>query len=120
MVAKEGLGAYSQCAVARTAERISPRKLNLVAQMVRGMDAQHALKVLPFLKTRAAPIVHKAVRAAVANALHNGGISEPTVIIKAEVGSAGIMKRFRPGSHGRAKPILRRFARIDIVLGKKK
>lgn len=110
---------YSQCAIAISTERISPRKLNLVAEVVRGMEAQHALKVLGFMKQRGAPIVQKALRSAIANAAHNEGVMDATVVLKAEVGSGGMIKRYRPGSHGRARPILRRFSKIRIVLGKK-
>lgn len=110
---------YSQCAIATSTERISPRKLNLVAEVVRGMDSQYALKVLSFMKQRGAPIVQKALKSAIANASHNSGIADSTVVLRAEVGSGGMLKRYRRGSHGRVRPILRRFAKVRIVLGKK-
>ena len=109
---------YKECAVASTTERISPRKLNLVAATIRGMDAQRAMDHLGFMKVRGAPIIKKVIRSAMANASHNKGVDAPTVILRAEVGCKSILRRFRPGNRA-ATPICRRYSHVRIVLGVK-
>jgi large subunit ribosomal protein L22 len=108
---------YTECAKASTTERISPRKLNLIASAVRGLDARYAIQRLEFMKQRAAPIVKKVISAAVANASHTKGIDAPTIVLRAEVGSKGILRRARPGHRGSPAPIRRYYSHLRIVLG---
>lgn len=111
---------YSQCSFAEATERISPRKVGLVVDMIRGMNTRRALEQLQFMKVRAAPIVSKLIKSALANAAHNKGMTGEMTVLEAVVGSGGILKRYRPGSHGRASPIMRRFSKVRVVLGEAK
>lgn len=110
---------FVECAYATTTARISPRKLNLVAATIRGMDAQYAMSHLDFMKQRGAPIVRKVIHAAVANAAHNKGVEYPVVVLRAEVGCKGILRRGRPGSRS-AAPISKRISYLKVVLGMNK
>jgi large subunit ribosomal protein L22 len=112
------LSEYKVCSEARSTERISPRKLNLVAQMIRKLSTTTALSRLQFLKVRGGPIVAKALKSAIANASHNYGINNDLVVLRAIVGCKGHLKRGRPASRG-ACPIKRKFAEIYIILGSK-
>lgn len=98
-------------------ERISPRKLALVARALRGMQVTRALRELPFLKVRAAGIAWKVVKSAAANATHNSGIEKEMFIKTAVVGSKGNTRRFRAGSQGRARPIMRKLSIMSVTLG---
>lgn len=102
---------------AQVVERISPRKLGLVARALRGMSVAKALRELPFLKVRAAGVAWKVVKSAAANATHNNGIEKEMFIKTAVVGSKGKIRRFRAGSHGKARPIARRISVMSVTLG---
>lgn len=97
--------------------RTSPRKLNLVAQLIRGMDASAALVQLTFSKRRIAQAVKKCLQSAVANAENNHNLDVDRLYIsEAIVGKALVMKRFRPRARGRAAKILKPFSNISIVV----
>ena len=91
--------------------RISHQKLNLVCDMVRGVD------VLKFSKKRVSDEVLKTLLSAVANAEHNKNLSADTLFVK-EIwcGKALTMKRIMPGPRGSARPILKPFSNLTIVL----
>ena len=97
--------------------RISPQKLNLVASMVRGMNAQEASKLLSRIPKKAAGLLKKVVDSAIANAVHNDNADASTLVI-AELLSlkAPTLKRFRPISRGRAAPLLKRTSHIRLRL----
>lgn len=97
--------------------RISPQKLNLVASMIRGMNAQEASLLLSRMPKKAAGLLKKVVDAAIANAIHNDNAKAETLVI-AEVLSlkAPTLKRFRPISRGRAAPLLKRSSHIKLRL----
>jgi large subunit ribosomal protein L22 len=97
--------------------RISPRKLNLVAQMIRGMKAEHALSQLTFSRKQIARDVKKVLMSAIANAENNHDLDvDRLVVAEASVGKSLVMKRVRPRAQGRAGRIVKPFARLRIVV----
>jgi large subunit ribosomal protein L22 len=97
--------------------RTSPRKLNLVAQMIRGKDAATALTELAFSKRRIARDVRKALQAAIANAENNHQLDvDRLYVAEASVGKSLVMKRFKPRARGRAGRIIKPFSRLTIVV----
>ena len=97
--------------------RISTQKLNLVCAMVRGLPVGRAIDVLKFSKKRVAGEVLKTLMSAIANAEHNKNLAVDTLFIK-EIwcGKALTMKRIMPGPRGSARPILKPFSNLTIVL----
>jgi large subunit ribosomal protein L22 len=97
--------------------RTSPQKLNLVAEMIRGMKAEDALNQLQFSKKAIARDVKKVLMSAVANAENNHDLDvDRLVVAEASVGKSMVMKRFRPRARGRAGRIEKPFSRIRIVV----
>jgi|SRR3989344_1863827 len=92
----------------------TPRKLRLVADMVRDLEPGKAVETLRFTPKMAAVDLGKAIKTAVANARSKG--MEEYIFKALEVNEASKMKRFRAGTRGRAKPYARRMAHIKIVL----
>jgi large subunit ribosomal protein L22 len=97
--------------------RISTQKLNLVCAMVRGLPVGRAIDVLKFSKKRVASEVLKTLMSAIANAEHNKNLAVDTLFVK-EIwcGKALTMKRIMPGPRGSARPILKPFSNLTIVL----
>ncbi len=97
--------------------RISTQKLNLVCAMVRGLPVDRAIDVLKFSKKRVAGEVLKTLMSAIANAEHNKNLAVDTLFVK-EIwcGKALTMKRIMPGPRGSARPILKPFSNLTIVL----
>ncbi len=101
--------------------RISPRKLRLIADEIRGMKVEKALAVLPNVNHKGGPIFHKILKSAVANAVNREDISvreEELFISKLMVDEAPRMKRFRAASRGRALPYVHRYSHIVVELDK--
>jgi large subunit ribosomal protein L22 len=97
--------------------RVSPRKLNLVAAMIRGKKAQDAVAQLTFSKRRIAGTVKKTLESAIANAENNHSLDvDRLVVSKAEVGRAQVMKRFHARGRGRASRIEKWFSHLKIVV----
>ena len=97
--------------------RTSPRKLNLVAQMIRGKDAATALTNLAFSRRRIAVEVRKVLQSAIANAENNHQLDvDRLVIAEATVGRAFVMKRFRPRARGRVGRIRKPFSNLTVVV----
>lgn len=97
--------------------RISPRKLNLVAQSIRGLKVQRALNELEFSAKRIAGDVRKALYSAISNAENNHNLDiDNLVVAEAYVGKTITMKRFSPRARGRANRIEKPFAEITIVV----
>lgn len=92
----------------------SPRKLRLVAQMVRNMDPNKALQTLRFTNKASALDLSKAIKTALANAKQKGIKSVSFSAL--EINEGPRLKRFRAGSRGRARPYKRRMSHIKIVL----
>lgn len=97
--------------------RVSPRKLNLVATMIRGMGVQKALDVLQFSRKRIALDVRKTLMSAIANAENNHGLDVDTLkIAHAYVGHGMVLKRFQPRAKGRGCGIKKPFSNLTIVV----
>jgi large subunit ribosomal protein L22 len=95
----------------------SPRKVRLVADRVRGMDAVVALSVLTLMPQRAAKSVHKVVSSAVANAENNFGMVGEDLYIAHISADEGPVRRWRRfGARGRFKPIRKRSSHITVIL----
>ena len=97
--------------------RVSPQKLNLVAQMIRGMKVDAALNQLQFSRKGIARDVKKVLMSAIANAENNHHLDvDHLVVAEASVGKSMVMKRFRPRARGKAGRIEKPFSRIRIVV----
>lgn len=94
----------------------SPRKVRLVANLVKGKRVPAALEVLTFLPKRAALPVKKLIESAAANAKQKGEKPEDMVIKGLTVESAGMFVRYMPRAFGRATPIRRRKSRVIVEL----
>ncbi|CAI8366089.1 MAG: 50S ribosomal protein L22 [Alphaproteobacteria bacterium UBA4588] len=100
--------------------RISPQKLNLVAAMIRGMDANKALAALSFSRRRIANDVKKALQSAVANAENNHSLDVDRLYVKeAHVGKGLVMKRFKARARGRGSRILKPYSHLTIIVSEK-
>jgi len=100
--------------------RMSPRKVRLVADLVRGMDVNEALTLLRFTPKAAAKVVAKTIASAAANAEENYGLStDDLYIAKITVDEGPTLKRGRAGARGRFKPILKRSSHITVVLAER-
>ena len=97
--------------------RISPQKLNLVAQMIRGKNVASALADLEFSRKRIAKDVRKCLQSAIANAENNHDLDvDELVVAQAHVGKALVMKRFNSRGRGRMGRILKPFSNLTIIL----
>lgn len=97
--------------------RMSPRKVSLVASLVRGRTVADALTILEHTPKRAAKPVAKAIASAKANALNNHRADEKSLVIEhLQVTAGPRLKRFRPAAMGRALPYQKRTSHIDITL----
>ena len=100
--------------------RISPQKLNLVATMIRGMDAEKALAALTFSRRRISDDVKKAVQSAIANAENNHQLDVDRLFVKeASVGKAITMRRFRPRARGRTGRIRKPFSHLTVIVSER-
>ena len=107
-------------AVARTI-RVSPQKLNLVAETIRGLKVNKALDQLTFSRKRVAGDVKKLLTSAIANAEHNFGMDIDTlVVLEAYVGKAMVMKRWHAAAKGSGHRIMKPFSNLTIVVGEAK
>ncbi len=103
-------------AVARNL-RVSPQKLNLVAESIRGKSAEAALSELTFSKRRIAGDVKKTLQSAIANAENNHQLDVDRLFVaEATVGKAIVMKRFRPRARGRTGRIMKPFSNLTVVV----
>jgi large subunit ribosomal protein L22 len=97
--------------------RISPQKLNLVAQLIRGKKVATALADLEFSRKRIAGDVKKTLESAIANAENNHSLDVDALIVaQAFVGKGIVMKRFSPRARGRASRIEKPFSHLTIVV----
>lgn len=97
--------------------RMSPRKVAVVAALVRGRSVEDALTILEHTPRRSALPVIKAIASAKANADHNHGLKPGTLqIIEISVTPGPSLKRYRPAAHGRALPFQRRSSHIRVVV----
>ncbi len=97
--------------------RVSPQKLNLVAQLIRGKKVATALADLQFSQKRIAKDVRKCLESAIANAENNHDLDvDDLIVAQAHVGKALVLKRFTPRGRGRMGRILKPFANLTIVV----
>jgi large subunit ribosomal protein L22 len=97
--------------------RVSPQKLNLLAQLIRGKKVDTALADLEFSRKRIAKDVRKCVMSAVANAENNHGLDVNDLVVKeAFVGKNLVITRFHARGRGRMSPIEKKFAQLTVVV----
>lgn len=97
--------------------RVSPRKLNEVAAMIRGAKAQDAVATLTFSKRRIAQTVKKTLESAIANAENNHQLDVDRLVVShAEVGRAIVMKRFHARGRGKSSRVEKWFSHLKIVV----
>lgn len=103
-------------AMARTL-RVSPRKLNLVAEQIRGLPVSRALIELEFSRRRIAGDVRKVLQSAIANAENTHGLDvDRLVVARASVGPGLKARRLRPAGRGRVHPYRKEFSNLEIVV----
>ncbi len=101
--------------------RVSPRKLNLLAQMIRGKSAEAALAALSFSPRRIAVEVKTVLESAIANAENNHQLDvDQLVVSEAYVGKSLLMRRFHARARGRAGKISKPFSNLTIIVREKK
>jgi large subunit ribosomal protein L22 len=97
--------------------RVSPHKVRLVADLVRGKKVDEALTILKFLPKKSGRLINKTLRSAVANAESTQSIDVDTLFIKTILVDEGPrLKRWRPRAMGRATRIIKRTSHITMVL----
>ena len=97
--------------------RISPQKLNLVAQLIRGKKGEKALAELEFSHKRISGQVKKVLESAIANAENNHGLdTDALVVAEAFVGNSLVMKRFTARGRGKSSRIEKPFSHLTIVV----
>lgn len=97
--------------------RISPRKVRLVADVIRNQSVGKALSTLGLINKRGALPLYKTIKSAVLNAVNNAKLKEDLLMIKRiEIGEGSFLKRFRPSTRGRVHPYKRRSSHIKVVL----
>ena len=107
----------SEAAASMRGLRTSPRKLNLVAQTIRGKAASAALAELAFSRRRIARDVRKVLQAAIANAENNHQLDVDRLFVKeATVGRAFVLKRFHTRGRGRSARVEKMFSHLTVVV----
>ena len=97
--------------------RQSSRKMRLVIDQIRGRAVPEAYALLRFSKKLAAKQIHKVLKSAVANALHEGKVRMEDLYVKeAVVGAGPTMKRWLPRAQGRATPLLKRTSHVSVTV----
>jgi len=97
--------------------RVSPRKMRLVVDQVRGRPVEEALTILKFVPKGCAGIVAKTLRSAVTNAENTQNVDVDLLYVKlAEVGQGGMWKRMMPRAQGRANRIRKRLSHLTVVV----
>lgn len=97
--------------------RISAFKARSVTRHIQGMPALGALELLEFYPQKAARLVHKTLKSAIANAENNNSMDPSALVVKeAVVGEGPTIKRFRPRARGSASPIMKRTSHVRIIL----
>ncbi len=97
--------------------RVSPQKLNLLAQLIRGKKVEKALADLTFSRKRIAAEVKKTLQSAIANAENNHDLDvDALVVSQAFVGKNLVMKRWKPRARGRVGRIIKPFSQLTVVV----
>lgn len=97
--------------------RISPRKVRLVTNSIKGVDVNKALSDLSFLVKRSSLPIEKLLKSAIANAENNFGLDRSNLYVyDVQVGEGSTLKRWLPRAFGRATPLLKKSSKINLVL----
>lgn len=100
--------------------RISPRKVRVVIDLVRGKSVNEALTLLKFIPKRASEPIAKVIASAAANAEHNFSLNKENLVVsEAFVDQGPTLKRFHPRQRGQAFPILKRTSHITVAVKEK-
>lgn len=103
------------------AAKISPRKVRLVADVIRLQSPQQAMNTLMMVRQRGAQVLLKTLKAAMANAQNNNKADTANLLIKEiQVTEGGALKRFHPSSRGRTHPYKKKSSHVRIILEEKK
>lgn len=107
--------------IARTQSvRISPRKVRLVADAIKRMPVDEALRALSLTANRPAAVLEKTIKSALANAVHNAQLEEKNMVIdRIEITESQALKRFHPSTRGRVHPYKKRGSHIRVTLSEK-
>jgi large subunit ribosomal protein L22 len=98
--------------------RISPRKVRLVMDEVRGKKVEEALNMLTFAPQKGARLLRKLIVSAVSNAQHNSNLDPDSLVIRSVYADEGpVLKRFIPRAQGRATQIRKRTSHLTVILG---
>jgi large subunit ribosomal protein L22 len=96
---------------------MSPQKLRLVCDKVRGLEAEQALVILRFMPQKGAHFISKAVESAMANAQNNFDLNPRDLVVQTIFADEGpVLKRFKAGARGRYKPRKRRTSHLTVIL----
>jgi large subunit ribosomal protein L22 len=99
---------------------ISPQKIRLVADKVRGMGAKQAVTVLQFMPQKGAEFVQKTLKSAIANAENNYDLNPDNLVVETiYAGDGPRLKRMKAGARGRSKPRVKRTSHLMIVLNER-
>ncbi len=99
--------------------RVSPKKANVVAGMIRNKNAAKALEILRFTPKKSASVLYKVLHSAIANAENNNAENRGNLRIKSVIVNKGpVWKRFLPSTRGRALPLRKPTSHITIELEK--
>lgn len=97
--------------------RLSPKKARDVAREIQGLPVSSALDILTFTPKKAAVLIGKTLKTAIADAENNFSLDAGTLVIKeAVIGAAPSLRRYKPRAKGAAGPIIRRSSHISITL----
>ena len=97
--------------------RLTPRKVRLVLDLVRGKDVKEALAILKFTPRNTSPVVSKLIKSAVANATNNHQMNEDKLYVKTiYADEARVLKRWMPRAKGSASQILKRSSHVGVTL----
>lgn len=97
--------------------RIAPRKIRLVAGLIRGKDVNEAMQILSFTQKRSAPVLKKLLASALANADQKKTIDLDNLFVKSlTVDQGPVLKRYLPRAMGRASEIRKKTSHINLVL----
>ena len=100
--------------------RISPRKVKIVIDLIRGKNVDDALAILQYTPKAAAPVVHKLLSSAIANAVNNNEMDRKALYVAEIYANPGpTLKRYVARSRGSASPVLKRTSHISVVLDQK-
>ena len=111
-----GIGKDQGKAVAKYV-RVTPRKVKIVADLIKGKDLDEAYAILDYTPKAASPVLKKAVKSAEANAVNNNGLSRSSLYVaEAYAGQGPILKRFIPRARGSASRINKRTSHVTVVL----